>query len=94
VIASTIEGPCPHCIEAQGLCRSCERGILPLLAVNLGWLRLMGESLVEQRARQTKRQSKPRPRDAAAIAKAIRRETRKRARSGLRGLITHVLTAA
>lgn len=88
------ESPCARCLEAQGLCAACERGILPLLAVNLGWLRLIGESLIEQRARQSKRPPKPRPHDAAAIAKAIRRDARKKHRAGLRGLAVHVLTAA
>lgn len=85
---SSDESPCPHCIAAQGLCAAHERGILPLLAVNLGWLRLIGESHVEQRRRQSPAT------EAAAIEKAKRREARKRARSGMRGLITHILTAA
>lgn len=48
--------PCANCIRARGLCRKCaslDRSLLPQLAVNVGWLRMMGEALVEQKKRQS-----------------------------------------
>lgn len=79
---------CPHCLGRRGLCRSCQRQFLPQLAVNGGWLKLIGEAVAEQTARQTEQANK------AAIEKAKRRDARKRHRSGLRGLLMHVATAA
>lgn len=62
--------------------------MLPQLAVNLGWLRLMGEVLVEQTLRQAPAAEK------AAIEKAKRREVRKAHRRGPGGLLVHIATAA
>lgn len=76
---------CSACLASVGrLCHRHERGVLPQLAVNVGWLRLMGEALVEQQARQ----SIPPVLTAAeryAIARVARREARKRAKRGTNG---------
>ena len=61
---------CTACLANRGLCRWHAVSVLPQLAVNLGWLRLMGEPRTEQIRRQDARPS-------AAIEKAKRRETRK-----------------
>jgi hypothetical protein len=77
---------CAHCLTAKGLCERCHVGVLPLLAINLGWLRMMGETVIEQK----RRQSKP----SMAAEKAKRREARKLSRRGYAGLLTHLRTAA
>jgi hypothetical protein len=70
--------PCARCLVAAGrLCRSCaetDRSILPQLAVNFGWLKLIGQVIVEQRKRQTQRASKPRVRPPS---KARQRKAKK-----------------
>ena len=62
---------CPDCLERSGLCRSCQRVILPQLAVNVGWLKLMGNAEVEQTSRQAEYENR------AAVEKAKRRTERK-----------------
>ena len=59
--------------------------MLPQLAVNLGWLRLMGEPRTEQTRRQN---AKPN----AAVEKAKRREARK-SRRGYAGLARAIMAA-
>ena len=76
--SESLDGPsiCVECLRDDGLCRFHARHVLPQLAVNLGWLRLMGEAHVEQ-----KRLQKPLPKsEAVAVERAKRREGRKRAR--------------
>lgn len=67
---------------AGGLCGkdSCRRPILPQLAQNRGWLKLIGEAVVEQ----TKRQA-PEPTERKQLARIARRNARKVARSQRRG---------
>jgi hypothetical protein len=79
---------CPDCSGRSGLCRSCQRRILPQLAVNLGWLRLMGEALIEQTTRQNRRLDSS---HRAALAKVERRKARKARRLNT---ITSVVRAA
>jgi hypothetical protein len=45
--------PCPQCLRERGLCAKHYAGVLPLLSRNIGWLRLIAEALVEQKARQS-----------------------------------------
>lgn len=89
----TDDESCPYCVAARGLCDRHHAGVLPQLAVNLGWLRLMGDALIEQRTRQAPLLGR---RDVAAIEKAKRRAARKHARmgSGLRGLLIQIGSAA
>lgn len=47
--------PCPQCILEHGLCAKHYAGVLPLLARNIGWLTLMADALIEQKARQTEK---------------------------------------
>lgn len=68
---------CPDCLGRSGLCRSCQRRVLPQLAVNLGWLRLMGDALIEQKTRQNRRLDSA---HRAALAKVERRQARKHRR--------------
>jgi hypothetical protein len=77
---------CADCLEQSGLCQRHVAHVCPQLAINLGWLRLLGEPHVEQRARQTL--------PDVATERAIRRNTRRAHRAGLRGLLAHVQTAA
>lgn len=67
---------CVACLTHGGLCHFHARHILPQLAVNLGWLRMMGE----MHAEQTRLQAPLAVPDVAAVEKAKRREGRKRAR--------------
>lgn len=77
---------CPRCIRDGGLCARHTRGILPELARNIGWLKLMGEAVVEQKRLQR--------REDAATAKAKRREARKARRRGYAGLLDAIRAAA
>jgi hypothetical protein len=81
---------CASCVAQSGLCDRHLAHVVPQLAVNLGWLRLIGDAVVEQK----RRQHIPAPDDATAIAKAQRRTARRQHRAGLRGLLVHVQTAA
>jgi len=54
--------------------------VLPRLAQNTGWLKLMGEARTEQKERQ-----KPEPKETVQIERIARRNARKVARSGRRG---------
>lgn len=78
---------CAECLMTVGkLCDRCKPSILPQLAKNLGWLRLMGNAAIEQKALQDA--------EDAAVEKAKRRTARKHSRRGIVGLLTHVRTAA
>lgn len=81
------DDPCPRCVAEQGLCSRHHRGILPELARNIGWLKLMGDAVIEQQRLQE------RDEHAAAIAKAKRREARK-AKRGYAGLLAAIKNAA
>ena len=76
---------CLDCIASHGLCHRHHVGVLPLLAVNLEWLRLMGEARVEQTRRQ-------RPEDTAT--KRAKRRNARKDRRGYLGLARAILTAA
>lgn len=65
---------CPDCLGRTGLCLSCQRKILPQLAINIGWLKLMGDAHIEQTKRQSRRLDSS---QRAAVAKAERRKVRK-----------------
>jgi hypothetical protein len=69
---------CGFCLTQQGLCERHAVSVLPQLAVNLGWLRLMGEVRVEQQ----KRQHPTDEQTARQVKRAERREARKFARRG------------
>lgn len=43
---------CGDCLASHGLCTTHAKSVLPQLARNIGWLKLMGEAQVEQKARQ------------------------------------------
>jgi hypothetical protein len=79
-LASTCDpnSDCPACLTATGrLCHRHERDVLPQLAVNVGWLKLMGDPKVEQ----TKRQ-KPIPvAEKVAVERIGRRNARKQAKN-------------
>jgi hypothetical protein len=68
--------------------------ILPRLAINIGWLKLIGEASVEQ----TRRQS-PRTAPLSVSAEQAAHQSRKRAarhahRAGVRGLLAALRAAA
>lgn len=84
---------CPACVRADGLCgrEDCRRAVLPQLAKNGGWLRLMGEAHTEQ----TKRQA-PEPAERKQLERIARRNARKVARSkrgGMFGLLKAIRSA-
>lgn len=79
------EDVCSHCVRESGLCEKHYRGILPELARNLGWLKLMGEAVVEQTRLQANAED-------AATKKAKRRNARK-ARRGYAGLLDAIKAA-
>lgn len=65
-----LEPVCVRCVHAGGLCRPCtiadqyqgKKAILPHLRINNGWLKLIGDVLVEQKKRQTEKAKTPRVR--------------------------------
>jgi hypothetical protein len=69
-------------MTARGLCQreECRRQVLPQLAQNRGWLKLITEVRVEQ----TKRQE-PEPKERVAIARIGRRNARRIARTQRQG---------
>lgn len=78
---------CAGCLATtHKLCERCKPSILPQLAKNLGWLRLMGAARAEQKALQDA--------EDAAVEKAKRRTARKHTRRGIAGLLVHIRTAA
>lgn len=79
---------CPDCYGRAGLCFACQRAILPQLRVNVAWLKLIGEALVEQKRRQSLGD------DGVAVEKAKRREGRKRARQSQHATFAQALIAA
>ena len=80
---------CHDCREQQGLCGYHARFVLPRLAVNVGWLKLMGEALTEQKGRQTDRALSVSP-EAQAHQERKKRARRKSIGSGLKGLLKAV----
>ena len=72
---ATYDLECPDCLQRSGLCRSCQRLILPQLAINRGWLKLIGNAEVEQTNRQEEYANR------AAVEKAKRRADRKSRRT-------------
>jgi hypothetical protein len=79
------EDVCPSCVRAGGLCDRHHVGVLPLLARNIGWLKLMGEARTEQTKRQ--RKAKELPISAEGRAHALRvLSAKKHARSKRRGM--------
>lgn len=88
-------GVCPDCLEQHGLCGYHAQHVLPQLAINWGWLMLMGEARTEQTTRQStpalsispeaqahrerKRQAKRPKRGIKALARAIFTPTAKAA---------------
>lgn len=78
---------CADCLATtHKLCEACKPSILPQLAKNIGWLKLMGAAHAEQKALQDA--------EDAAVEKAKRRVERKCSRRGVAGLLTHIRTAA
>jgi hypothetical protein len=80
---SSHEPACPRCAERpSGLCEreECRRAVLPQLAKNIGWLKLMGEVRTEQTKRQ-KQKNALTPTEKAKVAAIGRRNARKQARS-------------
>lgn len=75
---------CADCTRQSGLCSRHHVGILPLLARNVGWLKMMGEPRVEQKRRQS--------REDTATKKAKRRNARKE-RRGYLGLLCAIRAA-
>lgn len=72
---------CPKCLaRPSGLCEreECRKAVLPQLAQNVGWLKLMGNAIVEQTKRQKQTLT---PAEKAAVAKIGRRNARRVARS-------------
>lgn len=83
---SRVDEDCPDCLSRTGrLCERCARGVLPQLAVNVGWLKLMGNATVEQ----VKLQATP---ESADVKKAKRRNARRESR-GYAGLARAILAA-
>lgn len=79
---------CADCLSTTGkLCSRCAPSVLPQLARNIGWLKLMGEAHAEQTRLQDE------DADRAAIEKAKRRAARKAMRSGYRGLALSIRAA-
>lgn len=84
---------CPHCLSAAGrLCHRCATSVLPQLAVNVGWLKLMGESRTEQVSRQRKITKSPTISDAQA-AHLVRKRLARKPRRGIRGLLAAMIAA-
>jgi hypothetical protein len=73
---------CPACVLHQGLCERHKSHVLPQLAKNIGWLKLMGEALIEQKRRQSARALAVSP---EAQAHAARKQASTRARKAGRG---------
>lgn len=74
---------CPACLTAVGgLCGrdDCRRQVLPQLAINGGWLKLIGDARIEQSKRQ-----RPVPTEKVQLDRIARRNARKVARSSRRG---------
>ena len=67
---------------------------LPKLAINIGWLKMIGEASVEQKRRQTPKSAPLSVSPAHAAHMERKRAARRANRSGLRGLLTHIATAA
>lgn len=90
---------CPRCIEAGGLCgrEACQRAVLPQLATNRGWLKMIGDVLTEQTERQELTRElkigQPTTEEAAAVAKIGRRNARRVARQkrGYHGLALAIM---
>lgn len=79
---------CADCLATFGkLCDRCKPTVLPQLARNIGWLKLMGEAHAEQTRLQEQDET------TVAVERAKRRNDRRQARSGVRGLLVHVRTA-
>lgn len=74
-------GDCTACVAAKGLCQRHVDHETPQLAVNLGWLRMMGETHIEQRRRQRKSDEA----EQRQVARAQRRDARKHAKLARRG---------
>ena len=84
---------CESCLASAGkLCDRCARGVLPQLAVNVGWLKLMGESLTEQVSRQRKITSALPISDAQA-AHLVRKRLARRSHRGVRAFLAAVRAA-
>lgn len=89
---------CPSCVVADGLCGrdDCRRAVLPLIAENRGWLKLIGEARVEQKRRQDddelavsveQTEHKKRKEHTRSVSRAkARKNARAIARSQRRGL--------
>jgi hypothetical protein len=73
---------CSACVTTRGLCARHESHVLPQLARNIGWLKLMGEAIVEQTRRQTSRALAVSP---EAQAHADRKQAARRSRKAGRG---------
>ena len=78
---------CTRCLSTRGLlCDRCALAVLPQLARNIGWLKLMGEAIVEQKGRQ--RKDAPAPVSPEHAAHLVRKRAARRPspRRGYRGL--------
>lgn len=80
---------CSDCVVSGGLCGrdSCRRSVLPQLAHNGGWLKLIGEARTEQKARQSANRLPESDLQKAhkqrkSIVRASSKAARKRARTG------------
>lgn len=71
------EALCNRCLEAGGFCASCVRELLPRIAVNRGWLKLMAAAAYRPHVLAET------PALSAAGAAARRREARKAAKAAL-----------
>jgi hypothetical protein len=88
------EDVCLDCTAQQGLCARHERDVLPQLARNIGWLKMMGEARTEQRGRQ--RAAAPASVSPAGAAHKLRqasaRATARIRRRGMYGLLAALAT--
>ncbi len=84
---------CERCVTSAGkLCPSCAVTVLPQLAVNVGWLKLMGESLTEQVSRQRKITASLPISDAQA-AHLVRKRLARKPRRGVSAFLAAVRAA-
>lgn len=69
------------------------RDILPKLAINIGWLKLMGEAMIEQKRRQSLHTA-PLPVSAEQSAHLTRKKAARKPHKGYRALALAIKTAA
>jgi hypothetical protein len=52
-IETSLADECPACHGVRTICYQCQRAHFPQLRLNVAWLKLIGEALIEQSRRQS-----------------------------------------